>query len=124
MLRRNGRRRGPSRRHDAGRTRKRYIVAASLIRGLKVAEIARQLGVSRSWASREANSPDVRNIIAQLIRDNWERDAGLVLTSFHDDRRRNAGANRAKAAIVEGRPDHYLRLKEVAIKLRLGRQGR
>ena len=50
------------------RTRKRYIVAASLIRGLKVVEIARQLDVSRSWASREANSVGVWNIIAELIR--------------------------------------------------------
>ncbi len=108
------------------RIRKRYIVAASLIRGLKVAEIACQIGVSRSWASREANSPGVRAIIAEMIRDNWERDAGLVLTSFHDDRRRNAGANRAKAGIVDGRPDHYLRLKEVAASIltRLGRRGR
>ena len=68
------------------RIRKRYIVTASLISGLKVVEIARQIGVSRSWASREANSPGVRNIMAQPIPDNWERDAGLVLTSFRDDR--------------------------------------
>ena len=41
--------------------------------GLKVVGIARQIGVSRSWASREANSAGVRNIIGDALRENWDR---------------------------------------------------
>jgi len=35
------------------------------------------IGVSRSGASREANSAGVRNIIAELIRENWEQIQAL-----------------------------------------------
>jgi hypothetical protein len=52
---------------------KRYIIGAAVIFGIKIAHIARQTGVSRSWASREAHSPGVRNIIGQLLEKHRER---------------------------------------------------
>ena len=50
------------------RISKRQIIAVGLVIGLKVAYIARHPGVSRSWASLEAHSAGVRNIIAEAIR--------------------------------------------------------
>jgi hypothetical protein len=47
--------------------RKRYIIAAAVLAGIKIAAVARQLGVSRSWASREANAPGTRTLIAELL---------------------------------------------------------
>jgi len=38
----------------------RHIIAGALLAGITVAAVARQLGVSRSWASREANAPGTR----------------------------------------------------------------
>jgi hypothetical protein len=35
--------------------------------------VAQQLGVSRSWASREANAPGTRNLIAELLELRRER---------------------------------------------------
>ena len=53
------------------------MIATGLIIGLKVVDIACQIGVSRSWASREANSPGVRNIIAEVIRESCQQIKAL-----------------------------------------------
>ena len=82
MLRNNRRRRGRPAGMTPDRIRKRYMIAAGLIRGLKIVEIASQIGVSRSWASREANSAGVRNIIGELIRDNWGQIRALFSQAF------------------------------------------
>ena len=63
MTRRRGRPPGLT----ESRITKRYIIAGALLAGIKIAAVARQLGVSRSWASREANAPGTRNLIAVLI---------------------------------------------------------
>jgi hypothetical protein len=47
-----------------------------------VAYIARELGVSRSWASREANSAGVRNYIAEAIIADPERVEELLRLSL------------------------------------------
>ena len=41
--------------------------------GIKIAAVARQLGVSRSWASREANAPGTRNLLAELLEPHRKR---------------------------------------------------
>jgi hypothetical protein len=41
--------------------------------GVTVAAIARQLGVSRSWASREANAPGTKILITKLFEAKRER---------------------------------------------------
>ena len=55
----------------AGMTRmrilQRLIIAEALLQGLKIAAVARRLGVSRSWASREANAPQTRLMLAALL---------------------------------------------------------
>jgi len=57
----------------ANRIAKRRIIAGAVLAGIKVAAVARQLGVSRSWASREANAPGTRLLTAQLLAPHRER---------------------------------------------------
>jgi hypothetical protein len=51
----------------------RYIIAAAIIAGIKIAAVARELNVSRSWASREANAPGTRQLIMELLEPHRER---------------------------------------------------
>jgi hypothetical protein len=62
---------GPTRRPE--RISVNAFGAGALIVGITVAAAARQLGVSRSWASREANAPGTRSLIAELFEANSER---------------------------------------------------
>ena len=69
MTRRRGRPPGLT----ESRITKRYIIAGALLAGIKIATVARQLGVSRSWASREANAPGTRQLLAELLEPHRER---------------------------------------------------
>src|SRR3978361_2102771 len=69
MTRRRGRPPGLT----ESRITKRYIIAGALLAGIKIAAVARQLGVSRSWASREVNAPGTRNLLAELLELRHER---------------------------------------------------
>jgi hypothetical protein len=69
MARRVGRPRGLT----ESRIDKRYIIAGALLAGIKIAAVARQLGVSRSWASREAHAPGTRQLLADLFELHRER---------------------------------------------------
>src|SRR3954462_6066560 len=60
------RRRGRPPSHSAPRLMKRIIIAAAVLQGVKIAQAARDLGVSRSWASREAPHPETQRFIARL----------------------------------------------------------
>jgi hypothetical protein len=51
----------------ANRIAKRCIIAGAVLAGIKITTVARQLGVSRSWASREANAPGTRILIAEVL---------------------------------------------------------
>ena len=103
------------------RIRKRYIIATGLIIGLKVVEIARQIGVSRSWASREVNSPGVRNIIAELIRENWHTIKALfskVLGALRKAMQART-VRPYRGRLIQGGPDHRLQLKAAGIFIKL-----
>ena len=103
------------------RIRKRYTIAAGLIIGLKVVEIARQIGVSRSWASREVNSPGVRNIIAELIRENWHTIKALFSEVLGALRRAMQArtVRRHRGQIVYGGPDYRVQLEAVRTFIKL-----
>jgi hypothetical protein len=49
----------------------------TLLAGIKIATVARQLGVSRSWASREAHAPGTRILVAELLNSQRERLSAL-----------------------------------------------
>jgi hypothetical protein len=103
------------------RIRKRHIIATAIIAGLKITFVARQLGVSRSWASREANSAGIRNIIGDLIRANIEkvrqvfREALDVIQQAFQARKIYV----RKGRIIQGGPDHMVRLEAVTVFINL-----
>jgi len=49
------------------RTLQRLVIAEALVQGTRIATIARNLRVSRSWASREANAPQTRVMLATML---------------------------------------------------------
>ena len=62
MPRRRGRPTGVGR----CRQRARHVIADGIVSGKPVAAIARELGVSRSWASREAHAPETCELVDAL----------------------------------------------------------
>jgi hypothetical protein len=83
--------------------------------------VAWQLNVSRSWASREANAPGTRLVIAEVFEANRERISAL----FDRTLALIEGALQArdtvvvKGALVDGGPDHYARIEAGGLVLRL-----
>lgn len=63
---------------SAVRTKRRQKIAAGVVSGKPIAGIARETGVSRSWASREANSPQTKVLIAELLDEHRDRVRKLV----------------------------------------------
>jgi hypothetical protein len=111
MARRVGRPRGLT----ESRIDKRYIIAGALLAGIKIAAVARQLGVSRSWASREANAPGTRQLLADLFELHRERmnalfDQTLDVIEDAMKARQFLVVNRV---VVDVGPDHYARLEAV-----------
>ena len=54
-------------------TARRVQLAASLAAGHSVTDTARQLGISREWASKLAKAPETQQIIAMLVSAHLER---------------------------------------------------
>ena len=57
-------------------------LADAVFDGTTAGAVARQLGVSRLWASREANSPGTRLLIAELFEANRERISGELFRTL------------------------------------------
>jgi hypothetical protein len=88
-------------------------IAKALASGATVIEIAEAEGIGRTLASREANSPECRQLIAEFVSD--ERDEMRAL--FYRSLRTIEHALSAKreymtkeGQIIYGGPDHYARL--------------
>jgi hypothetical protein len=100
------------------RLQKRYMIAVAIVAGVKIAEVARQLNVSRSWASREAHTPGTRHLLAQLM----ARQAGRMMDMLHTSHNAVLDALTAEKVIrVKGRtikwPDHRIRLDAVEVAI-------
>jgi hypothetical protein len=113
MTRRRGRPPGLT----LARIEKRIIIAEAVLAGMNIAGIARHLGVSRSWASREANAPGTRILIADLFELCRERVKALfdqTLDVIEDamKARKFLVVNRV---LVDVGPDHYARLQAVKV---------
>jgi hypothetical protein len=84
---------------------------------IKIATVARQLGVSRSWASREANAHGTRQLLSELLKLRRERLTAL----FHQALELIEEAMKARkffvvnGVIIDGGPDHYARLEAVKV---------
>jgi hypothetical protein len=82
---------------------------------MNLAVIARHLGVSRSWASREANAPGTRILIAEVFELRRERvnalfDQTLDVIEDAMNARQFLVVNRV---LVDVGPDHYAQLEAV-----------
>jgi hypothetical protein len=97
------------------------IIAAAVLAGIKIATVARQLGGSRPWASREVNAPGTRWLIAELLEPH--RGQLHELFSLTLDLIKDAFQARkifvVKGVMVDGGPDHYARLEAGKVFLRL-----
>jgi transposase-like protein len=61
---------------------KRLAIAQAVVAGKPIASIARELGVSRSWASREAHRPGTMAMI-QALRLPEGQQAKTLLSEFY-----------------------------------------
>ena len=59
------------------RTLQRLVIAEALVQGTRIATIARNLRVSRSCASREANAPQTRVMLSRMLVNRAESIARL-----------------------------------------------
>src|SRR4051794_5480966 len=66
------RRRGRPPGITASRLMKRIVITGAVHQKIKIAQVARDLGVSRSWASREANHPETQGFIAVIEKQDPE----------------------------------------------------
>src|SRR4051794_2162522 len=57
---------------------KRIVIAGAVYHKIKIAQIARALGVSRSWASREAHHPETQRFIHRLNKQDPETAAASL----------------------------------------------
>jgi len=78
-----------------------------------VTEIAEAEGISRALASREANSPECRQFVAEFVGDERDEMCALFYRSLHAielalSARREYMTKEGQ--IIYGGPDHYARL--------------
>jgi hypothetical protein len=77
--------------------------------------------VSRSWASREANAPGTRILVAQLLDSQRERMNELFDQTLNviKDAFQARKAFVVRSVIVDGGPDHFARLETAKLFIRL-----
>jgi len=57
---------------------KQIVISGAVHQKIKIAQVARDLGVSRSWASREAHNAETQGIIAGLEKQDAQTAAGSL----------------------------------------------
>jgi hypothetical protein len=103
-------------------TARRRKIAAGLIAGKAIAQVARETGISRQWASREAQQPETRIELAGLLGSQHAKLERLVARAVAVI---GAAMGATKvAAIKDGGTvdlgaDHYARLQAVKRLLEL-----
>ncbi|MEO8630274.1 MAG: hypothetical protein ABI612_19580, partial [Betaproteobacteria bacterium] len=100
---------------------KRFIIIGAMLTGIKIATVARQLGVSRSWASREANAPRTRNIIAGILELRREQLEALFDRTLDviDDAMNARKLSVVNCVLVDVGPDRGVRREAVDMFRRL-----
>jgi hypothetical protein len=115
-----------ARKKPAARKARSQRIAASLVKGEKVAAIARDLGLSRTWASHEAHSPETQALIASMVDQRMPRMLQLL------DKSLDAVLDSLKAmkqVLIRGKltnagADHFARLTGVKRFIELALAGR
>jgi len=105
-----------SRPAKARTTARRRKIAAGLVAGKAVAEVARETGISRQWASREAQQPETQVELATFLAEHQLALRGLVARAVSVIGE-GLGATKVVATKEGGAldlgPDHYARLQAV-----------
>jgi hypothetical protein len=117
VLRKRGRPRGIGR----CRTRKRFAIANAVVAGKPIAAVARELGVSRSWASREAHAQGTCEVIEILANEHAAAIDVLLEATLNviKDVLQARKVKRVRGKVVDLGPDHCLRMKAVGLYSRL-----
>jgi hypothetical protein len=101
-------------------------IAASVAAGGSIAAAARELGISREWASRITNAPETQQIIASLAQAHLERIYDLFEQALHviqqAFRARCRGLQQGQ--VIDLGPDHYARLAAVGRLVQILTAGR
>jgi hypothetical protein len=105
---------------------RRLHIAASVVAGRSITATAKELGISREWASRQANAPETRQLIVSLLAGELERvhqlfDEALkaIQQALHARRR-----GLSEGEVVDLGPDHYARLAAVGRLVQILTAGR
>jgi hypothetical protein len=88
-------------------------IAKALASGATVTDIAEAEGIGRTLASREANSPECRQLIAEFVGDEWEEMRAVFyrsLGTIEDALSARREYVTKDGQIIQGGPDHYARL--------------
>ena len=95
----------------------RHVIAEGIVSGKPVAAIARELGVSRSWASREAHAPETRKPFDALADQYREVFHALFETGLNAIARALAARKfvTRNGKRVDLGPDHRVRLKAAGL---------
>ena len=88
-------------------------IAKALASGATVTDIAEAEGIGRTLASREANSPECRQLIAEFVGDEWEEMRAVFYRSMRAIEHALSARREyltKEGQIMQGGPDHYARL--------------
>ena len=88
-------------------------IAKALASGATVTDIAEAEGISRTLASREANSPECRQLIAEFVGDEWQEMRAVFYRSMRAIEHALSARREymtKEGQIMQGGPDHYARL--------------
>jgi hypothetical protein len=88
-------------------------IAKALISGASVTEIAEAEGIGRTLASREANSPECRQLVAEFVSDEHNEMRALFYRSLRAIEQALSARREymtKEGQIIYGGPDHYARL--------------
>jgi hypothetical protein len=101
-------------------------IAAAVVAGRSITATARELNISREWASRQANGPETQQLIVSLLAGELERvhqlfDKALkaIQQALHARRR-----GLSEGEVVDLGPDHYARLAAVGRLVQILTAGR
>jgi hypothetical protein len=88
-------------------------IAKALVSGATVTEIAEAEGIGRILASREANSPECRQLLAEFVSDEHNEVRALFYRSLRAIEQALSARREymtKEGQIIYGGPDHYARL--------------
>jgi hypothetical protein len=88
-------------------------IAKALASGATVTDIAEAEGIGRTLASREANSPECRQLIAEFVGDEWQEMRAVFYRSMRAIEHALSARREyltKEGQITHGGPDHYARL--------------